>query len=611
MSTQSPPAPSPRHSSPSTLAWLAQMIRALPGYVGGLFAFSLAVNLLLLVSPIYMLQVYDRVLSSGSRDTLVWMTVIAVFLLAIYAAAEAGRRRLAALAGARLDSDFSARAFRRFRDASDTEGSLARDLTDIAKFQSPFQHGTLLAFLDLPFAPLFIGILFLIHPLLGVLSVVGALIVLAVALAAEAASRNSSEKSGAATLQAGRFADGLSRQRSALIAMGLVDRAYAAWRGIHAQAEADTVRASRRDSVFAATSRAVRQILQVFILGAGAALFLQQQLSPGGIVAASIILSRALAPIDMIVGSWRSVVQAKAAWGRVDARLAQAHTQQAHTQNASTTSLPRPEALLALDRLAAQPPGAEVPLIRPFSTEIAGGQLVVLTGGNGAGKTTLLQTLAGAWSPAAGEVRLGGVRLHSWPSRDRGRHVGYVPQGVELFPGTVADNISRLRSEPSEAEGAEAIEETIEMATPIFAAAQAAGAHGRILALPDAYDTRVGPGGVHLSAGQTQLIGLARALYGRPVLVLLDEPTANLDTIAAQAAANALRAHADRGGIVVAASHDPRLVGQADLVLDIRDGAVSAKAPKRGSGTKAAATAAATGVAKVTRIRRTPQRSAS
>ncbi|MEL6955081.1 MAG: ATP-binding cassette domain-containing protein [Pseudomonadota bacterium] len=548
--TQDTPKP------PSTAKWLWQMAGAVPAPMRGLLGFSFAVNLLLLVSPLYMLQIYDRVLSSGSAHTLIWMTVIAVFLLGIYAFAEAGRRRLAAIAGEKLEASLSAKAFARFERSLDPSSSLPRDLGNVSRLQGPFQNGTLLAFLDLPFAPLFIAILFLIHPMLGMLSLAGAILVTAVAALSEWASRKPAGEAAMINARASQFAEGLARQRSALVAMGLVDRAFDTWKAVKSEGEAQAARASRTDSSFTAVSRALRQILQVFILGAGAALALQQQLSPGGIVAASIILSRALAPIDMIVGSWRSIVQAKTAWGEVHSRVGHINLDEAHT------ALPAPEPKVSIDRLSVTAPGSEVPLIRPFSVEIEGGTLVGIVGANGSGKTTLLQTLAGAWPLKSGVASLGGRSIHDWPSADRGRHVGYVPQDVELFPGTVAENISRFSSQVSEG---------------LFEAAKQAGAHELILGLPAGYDTPVGPGGVHLSAGQRQLIGMARAFFSGPTLMLLDEPTANLDAEAAGHAIRAIQSHVGTGAVALVATHDPRLLAGADLVFNVNRGAIVAQ----------------------------------
>ncbi|WP_291841608.1 ATP-binding cassette domain-containing protein [Maricaulis sp.] len=531
-----------------------QVRQCLRPHLAALAGFSLASNLLLLVSPLYMLQVYDRVLSSGSIDTLIWLSVLAVFLLGVYGAAEAGRRRVSALAGLELDALLTPLAFSRFESESG-QPHLARDLGAIQRVQTALQSGSLMPFADLPFAPFFLIVLFLIHPVLGLVGLVGAAIVFAVAVTAELTTRQASQFSQGALRSAGEFASGLERQRSAMAAMGLVPAAFRRWHATQGAGQGFSLDAAKDDGKFSAISRSTRQVLQICVLGGGAALALSQQISPGAIVASSIILARTLGPIDQIVGGWRNTIQTWSAWKGLMERLDGADA------DPSFTPLPRPVAELKLDRLSVLVPGSEVPQVRPFSWAASGGQLVAVTGGNGAGKTTLLQTLAGAWQPGSGAMSLGGRNLHDWPGPDRGRFVGYVPQDVELLPATVGENIARLGdAEPD----------------TVIAAARAAGAHEAILALPDGYDTRVGPGGTHLSAGQRQMIGLARALFGDPVLLLLDEPTANLDAAAAPTLINALRQAAERGAIILAATHDRRVIERAKTVLLVRNGDVMA-----------------------------------
>lgn len=357
--------PSRSTSSPVFL-WLRALAQSLPRTMRWLMLFSLAINVLLLVAPLYMLQVYDSVLTSGSLDTLIWLTVISIFLLAVYGAAEAGRRRLGAIAGQQLETTFSQRAFLRFGSALDEPGALPRDLGNATRLAGPFSSGTILAFCDLPFSPLFLIVLVMIHPLLGVLGLAGGGIVFALAVMAEIATRDPSEKSSAVQAQASRLAEGLARQRSALVAMGLVERARDLWAALRHSDAATATEASRKEALFTATSRAARQILQIMMLCAGAWLALEQQISPGGIVASSIVLSRALAPVDLIVGSWRSLVQARSAWRDSTERLGDL------APEAPFLPLPRPAALLSLDRVSARLPGSEVDLIRPFSAEIAG-----------------------------------------------------------------------------------------------------------------------------------------------------------------------------------------------------------------------------------------------
>lgn len=555
MTKKKSPANAPRRSSDRKpmAGLLLSFARRLSGYMSPLFGFSFVVNILMLVAPLYMLQIYDRVITSGSRDTLIWLTAIAAFLFVIYAAAEAGRRRVASLAAERFDKDMSARIFRRFENG-DHKDSLSEDLALLARSRPLLQNQLIFPFLDLPFAPLFLTILFFVHPAIGALGLIGGAVVLFVAVAAEMATRGAGGRAAAVSAAAADFAAGMTRQRSAMAAMGLVEPAYKKWLKLKNRAVLLQLDASNRDGGFTAASRAIRQGLQMLVLAAGAALAISQQMSPGSIVAGSIILARALGPIDQIVGGWRSLVQAATAWGQLEDHLRDVPSE------AGYTPLPRPEANLRLDRLTIAAPGADAPLVRPFSIEIVGGQSVALVGPNGAGKTTVLQTLSGAWPPVAGAVLLGGRDLHAWPSADRGRFVGYLPQDVELLTGTVGENISRMQENVAPEE--------------IFEAAQAAGAHDAILRLPDGYDTVLGHGGVQLSAGQRQQIGLARALFRAPVLLLLDEPTANLDAAASRTVIKAIGAAAERGAIVITSTHDGALIAAMETALVIRNGAV-------------------------------------
>ena len=532
-----------------------QVRTRLKPYFVALAGFSLASNLLLLVSPLYMLQVYDRVLSSGSTDTLIWLTALAVMLLAVYGASEAARRRICALAGVELENFLVPKIFAKFEAGTGGAPALSRDLALSGRIHGVLQAGSILPFADLPFAPIFLAALFLVHPFLGAVGLIGAAIVFGIAVTAEMTTRDASKYSQSALGGASEMAAGLERQRSAMVAMGLVRAAFAKWRVAKQAGQRFSLQATNADGKFTAISRSTRQVLQIFILGAGAALALTQDISPGSIVASSILLARALGPIDQIVGGWRNNVLAWRAWVQLEQDL------DGIDEQAEFTPLPRPGAELTLERLSVVVPGAREPLIHPFSYSVQGGQIVALAGGNGAGKTTLLQTLSGAWLPGSGAARLGGCNLHEWRSADRGRYVGYVPQDVELLPATIAENIGRLGGVASDA---------------VIQAAKTAGAHEMIVALPDGYDTRVGPGGAHLSAGQRQMIGLARALFGDPVLLLLDEPTANLDAAAAPQLIKALVEAAGRGAIVLASSHDRRLIERANTVMLLRNGSILA-----------------------------------
>ena len=537
-----------------TISWLFAMARELPGYSLPILGFSVVSNTLLLVSPLYMLQVYDRILTSGSTDTLIWITVISVFLMGIYAAAETGRRRICAIAAEELEEKLSERIFTEFDKTHDAGGRLPNDLRVLSRIRGFFQNQTVLPFFDLPFAPLFLIVMFMIHPLIGALGLGGGIILLGMAIFAELSTRHTNESASAVSSKAFTLASGLSRQRSAIVAMGLTHNALAKWRETKETARDLNLKASAKETGFSSVTKAGRQSLQILILGAGGALAVTGQVSPGAIVAGSIILGRALGPIDQIVGSWRGIASARSAWNQVQVAI------ENDAEEEDYMPLPRPAAQLKLDRLSIAVPGSREALIRPFGLEASGGQMIAILGSNGCGKTTLLQTIAGAWAPHSGNVILGGRDLHAWASADRGQYIGYVPQDVELLPGTVGENISRM----TDCEAADIID-----------AAQKAGAHEMILGLPQGYETEVGVTGVgSLSAGQRQLIGLARALFGNPVMVLLDEPTANLDLTAVYHAISNLNKIAKAGTIILTATHDLKLISATQSVMVVREGGI-------------------------------------
>jgi PrtD family type I secretion system ABC transporter len=493
-------------------------------------------------------------LTSGSKDTLIWITLISIFLLAIYAAAESGRRRICSIASEELEEKLSERIFTEFDKTHDAGARLANDLRVLSRIRGFFQNQTVLPFFDLPFAPFFLLVMFLIHPIIGFLGLIGGAMLLGVAISAELSTRRTNETASAVSSEAFNLASGLSRQRSAIIAMGLTDNALAKWRHTKEAARDLNLKAGAKETGFSSVTKAGRQMLQILILGAGGALAITQQISPGAIVAGSIILGRALGPIDQIVGSWRGISAARSAWNQIQVAI------ENDEPKANYTPLPRPAAQVKFDRLSIAVPGSREALIRPFGFEANGGQMIAILGSNGCGKSTLLQTIAGAWAPHSGSVILGGRDLHKWASEDRGKYIGYVPQDVELLPGTVGENISRM----TECETEDIIE-----------AAKKAGAHEMILSLPKGYETPVGAAGIgSLSAGQRQLIGLARALFGNPVMVILDEPTANLDPNAVYLAISNLNKVAKSGTIIFTATHDRKLISATQSVMVIREGGV-------------------------------------
>ena len=534
-------------------SWILSMKRLLPGYFWPILVFSLVSNLLLLVSPLYMLQVYDRILTSGSKDTLIWITIIAVFLMFIYAAAETARRHICALAAEKIEGQIAESVFSNFENNKEAGEKLPDDLRVLSRIRGFFRNQAILPFFDLPFSPLFLLVMFLIHPIIGTIGLIGGIILFIVAIAAEFSTRNTNKIANSASSQAFLLATGLSRQRSAIVSMGLTKGATEKWRLTKDQFKDQTLKASERENGFSSITRAGRQTLQILILGAGGALAISQQVSPGAIVAGSIIMSRTLAPIDQMVGNWRGITAAKMAWHRLEELMA--GSKETVTE---FTPLPRPESRLAMQRLCVAAPGMQEPLIRPFALELNGGQLTALMGPNGSGKSSLLQTIASAWEPHSGHVTLGGRDLHKWAAEDRGQYIGYVPQNIELLPGTIAENVCRMSGAEPEA---------------IFSAAKLAGAHEMILALPQGYETPIGmPGTQKLSAGQRQLIGLARALFGNPVLIVLDEPTANLDPEKSREVTQNLVKIAAMDRIIIAATHDNNLIAATQIIMAIKDG---------------------------------------
>ena len=532
---------------------------ALAPFFRAAMLFSVVANLMLLVSPLYMLQIYDRVLTSGSTETLILVSLIAALLLVVFAIAELARRRAVALAARALEAAYDEQIFHDALADGDPN-ALRTSQGRLSTLQSFLSQGLILPLFDLPFTPFFLLLMFLIHPVIGWLGVGGAAVILAVAIYSEMTTRRAVEQAQAAEAGASQFAAMLERQRSAVIGMGMVGATFADWQKRKDTASAGTVARANENGAFTSVTRALRMTLQIAALGVGAALVLAQETTPGAIIAGSIILGRALAPIDQSVSMWRQLIAARTAWRELGRQLFGPKSTPAITQ------MPRPTPSLTIENLELAVPGSDKPLAPKFSIRMGAGEVVTLVGGVGSGKTTLLQTMAGVYAPMAGTIRLGGIDLHSWAGSDRGRHVGYLPQDGELVPGTVAQNIARF----GEAEREQ-----------IFAAAQRVGAHELISALPRGYDTPVGLGGAHLSRGQVAMIALARAFFRQPTLILLDEPSANLDRALRDALADLIaREKARADSVIVMATHDPAIIAMSERVVLLSPARVAAVEPE-------------------------------
>ena len=553
----------PGTSGPSQETQLqAALRRCRKGFVG-VTMFSAMANILMLVAPVYMLQMYDRVLTSASYETLIVLTVVAIFLLACFGMLDWVRQRMMARIALFLNyevlDDVLAGVFRgslqRFRQSANQP---VRDLDTVRQFIS---SPPALAFFDAPWAPVFIAAIFLIHPWLGFLAIFAALFILFLALLTEWTSRGPFRNASEHTAESHRFVENSLRHADVLEAMGMFEGFRRRWRDKHDRGIAFHTRGGGRVSMLLASSKASRQIVQVGILGLGAWLVLKQQISPGMMIAASIILGRALAPIEQGISAWRGFISARQSWLRLNNLLTSAPP----THGGGATSLPRPTGLLEVEGVSAAPPGTTVLTLKRVSFTLEPGSGTGLIGPSGSGKSTLARLMVGVWIPQGGVVRLDGAAIADWPTERRFLHVGYLPQEVELFEGTVAENIARLSEPDNDA---------------VLAAAQQANCHDMIMRLPENYNTSIAAGGANLSAGQRQRVALARALYGDPALIILDEPDANLDTDGEMALRNTLLALSKRGVTTLIVTHNFRLLQMVRNVLVLKEGVLLESGPR-------------------------------
>ena len=510
----------------------------------------------MLAVPLYMMQLYDRVLTTGSLDTLLVLTVIVVAALATFAVLDAVRAVVMARIGLWVDRALGAGVLAEsiLQGSRGSGSASARGLRDLGTVRSYLSSPSVLPVFDAPWVPVYLGVVFLVHPVLGWIGVGGAALLAAAALANDQATRRRNATAADGVARALEGAEAAVRSADAAAAMGMVGSLAQRWEAEASVARRAQGEAARTSACIASVARASRLGIQVAVLGAGAALVLAQELSGGGMIAAAIILSRGLAPLEQLIGSWRLLTAARRAWRR----LGEARRE---TPDDAGTRLPRPVGRLEVEGLAFAAPGAHQPILRQVTLEVAPGEVVGVVGPSGAGKTTLMRLLAGSLRPSAGHVRLDGADLHAWTEADRGRYVGYLPQAVELLPGTVRENIARMGEAEDEA---------------VVGAAMLAGAHEAILLLQDGYATRIGPGGVPLSGGQRQRIGLARAVFGDVALLVLDEPNAHLDAEGEVALIETVSRLSARGTTVVMVSQRMNVMVHADKLVVVKDGTVAA-----------------------------------
>lgn len=549
------------HSGRTELRAILRENRGLFWAVG---LFSVFMNVLMLTGPLYMLQVYDRVLGSRSEETLIALTILMAFLFSVMGILDFVRGRVLARIGAKFQARLDHRVFtavleydsRANRKSGNTDNGL-KELEAVRRFLSSPVCG---AFFDLPFTPIFLAGILLFHPYLGILALVGGGVLIAIAILNQITTSAPARQANAATMQSDTLAEQLRGEAEMVRALGMSDAAFARWYRQRHAALADAILSADRSGGYTSLSKTLRLLLQSAMLGLGAYLVLQGLVTPGVMIASSILLGRALAPVDLLIGQWQIVQAARRAWRTLSALLSEVD------RPGPRTALPRPRAVLTAENLTVVPPGTTQASLRMVNFDVQPGEALGIIGPSGAGKSTLARAITGVWNPAGGRLRLDGAALDQFDAATLGRHVGYLPQRVRLFDGTIAENIAGLSLTPDDAK--------------VVEAAKKAAAHNLILRLPDGYDTPVKGAGGLLSGGQLQRIGLARALYDDPVVLVLDEPNANLDNEGSEALNQAVRAIKGEGGAVLIMAHRPSAIQECEKLLVLDDGMPRAFGPR-------------------------------
>ena len=517
-----------------------------------LIAFGFVINLLFLVAPLYMLQVFDRVLASQRMETLLMLTAIAGFALLIMGVLETVRSRIQTRMGNWLDRTMSGEMIRASVGAAlagyNANAQALRDLGTLRGFIA----GGLRAILDLPWSPLFIAALWLLHPWLGWFAAGFAVLLLILAILNEWVAKRPAQDANIARVTNESLVEQAIRNADVLQAMGMMPRFLRGWDDRNAGVLEQNLRAGDRNAVLFGITRFVRMFAQVGILGLGAYFVVHGELTAGGMIAGSILLTRALAPLEQVIGAWRGMVAARASRKRLKLLTSNIAPKERPMR------LPVPKGAVACEDVWFAPREGMEPTLKGINLMLEPGEVMALMGPSASGKTTLCKVIVGSWAPTKGHVRLDGADVHQFESDVLGPYVGYLPQDVELFAATVKENIARLAPSPD--------------SKAVVAAAEAAGVHEMILGLPQGYDTPIGPDGVFLSGGQRQRIGLARALYNRPRLIVLDEPNSNLDNAGEEALIEAIDAAKKWRSTVILVTHNTRVLRPVHKIMVLKDG---------------------------------------
>jgi ATP-binding cassette subfamily C exporter for protease/lipase len=524
--------------------------------------FSAIINLLMLVPSLYMLQVYDRVLASRNEITLLMLTVLMLGAYLFMAALEVIRSFVLVRVGARFDMTLNKRVYtaafeQNLKQAGGNAGQALSDLTNLRQFLT---GNALFAFFDAPWFPIYLAVIFMFDPSLGLFALGGATVLIVLAYVNERITRAPLSEANTMAINANTLATNNLRNAEVIESMGMLPNLLSRWFKMHGKFLGLQADASQKAGTIGAATKFMQTSLQSLVLGLGALLVLEDKITPGMMIAASILVGRTLAPVQQIIGVWKSWSGTRSAYERLVKLL------EANPQREAGMALPKPAGALSIEAVTAAPPGVKTPIVRNVSFAIAPGDVLGIIGPSGSGKSTLARLLVGVWPATLGKVRLDGADIYQWNKAELGPNVGYLPQDIELFAGTVSENIARFGEIDSE---------------KVVLAAQRAGVHEMILQLPQGYDTPLGDGGAGLSGGQKQRLGLARAMYGDPSLIVLDEPNSNLDDAGEQALVRAVLDLKKRGKTIVLITHRTSAIGATSKLLLMRDGGVHAFGPTK------------------------------
>lgn len=519
--------------------------------------FSAIINLLMLVPSIYMLQVYDRVLPSQNETTLLMLTLLMLGLFGFMGALEFVRSFVLVRVGAQLDMRLNTRVYtaafeHNLRRGAGNAGQALQDLTNIRQFVT---GNALFAFFDAPWFPIYLIVIFFFEPSLGVFALVGTALLVALAYINEKVSKKPLSEANTMAIASSNLATNNLRNAEVIESMGMLPNLMHRWFKMHGQFLQLQGEASEKAGIVSAITKFVQVSLQSLVLGYGALLAIEGKITPGMMIAASILMGRALSPVQLVISVWKQWSSTRSAYQRLTDLLA------ANPPRLAGMSLPKPLGAVSVEGVTAAPPGAQVPVVKALSFALQPGDALGVIGPSGSGKSTLARLLVGVWPAAAGKVRLDGADIYQWNKDELGPHIGYLPQDVELFGGTVSENIARFGEvDPDK----------------VILAAKRAGVHDMILHFPKGYDTMLGDGGAGLSGGQKQRIGLARAMYDDPSLLVLDEPNSNLDDVGEQALVAAVMDLRRRGKTIVLITHRTSVLGATNKLLLMRDGVAQA-----------------------------------